>query len=231
MICFAEVPGRRDEVLPELKRVLASHYVSPEITARRLVQLGAPETAKLFEGLLPESKRARSGDLGEILATELAEWRLGFEVPIRRLRWKDDREMALRGDDLVGVKQLEDGTWTYLKGEAKSRGKLAANVVAEASAALDKDDGRPGRHAVLFVASRLSELGRDDLAGILEGALLESFEGATVEHLLFTASGNEASALLKANLEGRAKNSLRRHAMGVHLDTHADLVRLVFDRP
>ena len=48
----------------------------------------------------------RSGDLGEIYATEWidsSERRL--RAPIKRLRWKDHRNMAMRGDDVIGILQ------------------------------------------------------------------------------------------------------------------------------
>ncbi|MEO8195745.1 MAG: Hachiman antiphage defense system protein HamA [Thermoanaerobaculia bacterium] len=231
LICLAEIPGSREGVLDGLRAILRSHYVSPDLTARRLVQLGAEKTARLLLAALPQSKKARSGDLGEFLATELAERRLGFEVPIRRLRWRDDREMALRGDDLIGVKRTEQGKWIFLKGEAKSRGKLAKNVVSEASRTLDKEEGRPSRHAVLFVVARLSEIGRNDVARALEDALLESFEGSGLEQLLFTVSGNDPSGLLRAHLESRAGLAPRRHAIGVRVEPHSVLVQLAFDGP
>ena len=88
--------------------------------AKRLEDLGAPETAKMLKELLPKSKRARSGDTGEILATEVAEQELGYTVPIRRLRWKDGRDAALRGDDIVGVAHDSSGKVQFLKGESKN---------------------------------------------------------------------------------------------------------------
>jgi hypothetical protein len=44
------------------------------------------------------------GHLGEILATESVPALLRpFKVPIKRLRWVDGRESALRGEDLIGL--------------------------------------------------------------------------------------------------------------------------------
>jgi len=102
---------------------------------------------------LPESKAIRSGDLGEILATEYIAESTPYEVPIKGLRWKDHRNMAMRGDDVIGIEQNpENGRLKFLKSEAKSRAALAAGVVVDARTALEKDGGLPSPHALAFVS-------------------------------------------------------------------------------
>ena len=118
-----------NDIIEELQEIVRSHYVAPEITIRRLEELGAPQTAKLLREHLPATKTARSGDLGEILATEFTERKIGFTVPVRRLRWKDGRNMALRGDDIVAIARDPKGRLKFLKGESKSRARLTSNVV------------------------------------------------------------------------------------------------------
>ena len=182
---LSESRESRGTVSPELREIVRDHYMSPEMWSKRLEDLGAPETAKMLKELLPKSKRARSGDTGEILATEVAEQELGYTVPIRRLRWKDGRDAALRGDDIVGVAHDSSGKVQFLKGESKSRVTLKSSVINEAAQSLDAHMGRPSPHSILFVASRLRELGEDELATELEIATLGSFRGYYVEHLLF----------------------------------------------
>lgn len=225
---LAEIPGGRDAIIDELRKLCRGHYVAPEITAKRLAELGAPQTAELIKSHIPGSKRARSGDFGEILATELSERILGFIVPIRRLRWKDGREMALRGDDVIAIYRDENGPITILKGESKSRAALTAAVVAEAAEALDRDNGRPSRHSVLFVADRLREEGNDDLAKQLEESVIQSFNRTPVQHLLFTLSGNSPAALLTAHLSTLLKGVRIRHAVGVRIKDHAAFINELF---
>lgn len=226
--CLTEIPGRRKEIIDTFRDICRSHYVAPEITAKRLSDLGAPQTAELLRQHLPTTKRARSGEVGEILAVELAERRLGFEVPIRRLRWKDGRDMALRGDDIVGVMRSATGPLKLLKGEAKSRANLTASVVVEASSALDRDSGRPTRHSVLFVADRLREQGRDSLAKDLEMAVTQSFRTTPYEHMLFTLSGNNPQTLLADHLAAVRKNPRPRHAIGVQINDHSGFIALLY---
>ncbi|MDF2764357.1 MAG: hypothetical protein K0S81_1351, partial [Rhodospirillales bacterium] len=118
--------------------IVPTHYAAEEQIAGILRRLGKPEAAKFIEGKLPTSKSIRSGDLGEILATEFIASQSGYQVPIKRLRWKDHRNMAMRGDDVIGLQQEQTGGLLFLKTEAKSRGTLTSGVVAEARASLDK---------------------------------------------------------------------------------------------
>jgi hypothetical protein len=173
---------------------------------------------------LPSGKKGRSGDLGEILATEIAEQHLKFEVPIRRLRWKDGREMALRGDDIIGIVRGSNGRLRFLKGESKSRAALNNVAITDAAFALDKDAGRPSRHSVLFVAARLRDEGKDDLALELGTAVLQSFRSTPVEHLLSAFCGNDAKRLLKTHLNG-ATITTRRHAVAVYLNDHGQFIK------
>jgi hypothetical protein len=189
--------------------------------------LGAPKTAELFREHVPTRKKARSGDLGEILATEVAEQRLGFDVPIRRLRWKDGREMALRGDDILGVAHANNKL-RILKGESKSRAALSTAVLDEAGLALDSDRGRPTRHSVLFVAERLREQGNDDLAEELEEAVLGSFRSIPIEHMIFVLTSANPKSLLSTHLADAARKRRLRHAVGIRIRDYADFVELLF---
>lgn len=225
---LTEHGGSRSTVLDDLRELVRGHYVDPKHTAKRMASLGAPKTAVLLREHVPTSKKARSGDLGETLATELAEQELQYDVPIRRLRWKDGREMALRGDDIIGVARDSKGKLLLLKGESKSRATLSTAVLDEAGGALDSDRGRPTRHSVLFVAERLRELGEDDLAEELEEAVLASFGGTPVAHMLFVLTGGSPTNLLETHLKGAAKKKRIRHAVGVRITDHAKFIELLF---
>src|SRR5260370_11707209 len=85
------------------------HYAAEERIARALARLRKPEAAKVITDLLPQTPQIRSGDLGEIYATEWINAHSGYRAPIKRLRWKDHRDMAMRGDDLIGI-TLDPGT-------------------------------------------------------------------------------------------------------------------------
>ena len=102
--------------------IVPAHYASEEQVARALARLGKPAAAELIEGKLPTTKQIRSGDLGEIYATEWIDAHSGgYRAPIKRLRWRDHRNMAMRGDDVIGILQdAQSQRLHFLKTEAKS---------------------------------------------------------------------------------------------------------------
>lgn len=224
-----EIASVRSDAIVAFREVIKSHYVAPEIALQRLADLGAPSTAALLREQLPTTKRSRSGDFGEILATELTEHLLHYRVPIRRLRWKEGRDLAQRGDDLLGVRAEQNSRTAFLKGEAKSRVALSAATVQEADTALAANHARPNRHSVLFIAERVREMGDQDLALRLEQAVLRSFSGDTVEQLLFAVSQNDPSQVLTSNLEACRSQSTKRYAVGVRVTGHAALVAELFE--
>ncbi len=228
LVLMSENDRARSRILADLRTTVRNHYVDPELTAKRFTDLGAPKTANLLRAHLPTTKAARSGDLGEILATEVAEQILHFEVPVRRLRWKDGRNMALRGDDIVGLDREKNSKLVFLKGESKSRAQLSTTVLDEAGASLDSDRGRPTRHSVLFVAERLREQKKDDLAREIEEAVLQSFNGTLIEHMLFVLTGSNPTDPLRAHLKACARNRRRRHAVGFHLNDHQKFIEDLF---
>ncbi|RJX74822.1 Hachiman antiphage defense system protein HamA [Pseudomonas sp. LS-2] len=212
--------------------VIPGHYASEERIARALARLGKPATAELIEGKLPTSKQIRSGDLGEIYATEWIDTQSGgFRALIKRLRWKDHRNMAMRGDDVIGM--LEDPAThrlIFIKAEAKSRAKLTNKVLTEARQGLDKDGGLPSAHALAFIAERLLELGNEQLADSIDDAqLIDGIQPKDVRHLLFTFSGNAPEALLTAALKSYS-GAIQQWAIGLHVDEHPLFVAAVYDQ-
>ena len=225
---LCEKENARGGVAAKLRDLMQDHYVAPEATAQRLADWGAPETAKLLREHLPTKKASRSGDIGEILATEIAEAYMGYDVPVRRLRWKDGRDTALRGDDIIGIAPGSIGKPSFLKGESKSREQLSPSVVREAATALDRDDGKPSRHSVVFLCNRLREQQKHDEAAQLEHALLHSFDGHSVEHLLFALSGNNPRRFLRSHLTQCTQNQCCRYAVGVHIEDLGKFIEELF---
>ena len=211
--------------------IVPEHYAAEEQVARILRRLGRPEAAAFIENKLPTTKSIRSGDLGEILATEYIASETPYDVPIKRLRWKDHRNMAMRGDDVIGLmRDQATGRLHFLKTEAKSRAALAGGVVTEAREGLDKEAGLPSAHALEFISARLMEAGEDALADAIDDALLKhGIAPHTVSHLLFTFSGNHPGNILRANLQGYA-GGYPQNYVGVRIDAHGAFIADVYDR-
>ncbi|WP_315707340.1 MULTISPECIES: Hachiman antiphage defense system protein HamA [unclassified Bradyrhizobium] len=224
-------PSRLAAGVSATAAVVPSHYAAEERIATVLRRLGKPEAARFIEEKLPTSKSIRSGDLGEILATEWIASQGGYDVPIKRLRWKDHRNMAMRGDDVIGLKRDPNtGALLFLKTEAKSRVSLSAGVIGEARKGLDKDGGRPSAHALAFIADRLAELGNDALAdAILDAQLKSTIPLQSVLHLTFTFSGNDPQPHLTTALQGYG-GPVAQWGVGLRIDGHASFVAAVYDQ-
>lgn len=206
------------------------HYASEEHIARVMAKLGKPASAKLVREKLPTTKQIRSGDLGEIIATEYIEAKTGYSAPINRLRWKDHRNMALRGDDVIAMRLDDHNALHFLKAEAKSRVTLPDAVLTEARTALEKHNGLPSPHALTFISARLLEAGETDLADAVDEAMLKS--GITPDkvcHMLFTLSGNDPTTQLQTALNGYAGTILQK-GVGMRVAAHAAFVNDVYQK-
>lgn len=204
-------------------------YADPARVSRILRKFGKEKSARYLENKLPTDNKSRSGDLGEIVGASFVSSQLGYHV-INRLWWKDHRNMAMRGDDLIGIREDTTGALEFLKGEVKSRLKMTASVIKEADDALCKDNGRPAPHSLSFIADRLYELDEQTLSDrILEAQLSESIQDGNSTQLLFTFSGNSSMTLLETNTE-QYRGQIKRFAVGIQIPEHQSFIRNVFEK-
>ena len=228
---LTEKAGGREQIWALLLETVRSHYDHLDRIAADAARLGYEKAAEILRTRMPTEERARSGDLGEILASELAEDTLGFRIPVKRLRFKDGRNMALRGDDFIGVVVAEGGQLRLLKGESKSRQELAKPAITEGREALDRDDGRCTPESLLFVADRL--LDSNDPADQALGQALrdeigqKSLPPGRIDHMLFTLSGNAPPPSLKADLDG-AGGDRSQYSINLRVPDHGDFIGTVF---
>jgi hypothetical protein len=223
---YVERASSRTAGLQKLAKLLADHYVG-EATVLKMG--GYSNAATTLLNSMPLSKRTRSGDLGELLATEYIDAQTSFRVPIRKLRWKDDRAMPMRGNDVIGVHERK-GSVRVLKCESKSGVKPGASVVLEAANGLDRDIGRPNPSTLSFIIKRLYEENRDAEAKVFEKLQAESFAlaGKNIEHLIFVFAGSDPSKHLAAAPKPQ-DSAIKRTAAAVVITDHADFVASVFE--
>ena len=146
--------------------------------------------AKYIEEKLPTLKTIKSGDLGEILCNGYVIEATKFKFGIKRLRWKDHRNMSMRGEDVLAFSMGPKGdTLTILKAEVKSRAAMPTAVIEEARVALAGNMELPSPHAISFVADRLDEAGDWKLRDALDKAQLkDGLKVSQITHMLFTFS-------------------------------------------
>lgn len=227
-----EGANNRNSIIPELVHVVRSHYDDLARIAEDISELGFEGAKKILKTRLPQTKKARSGDLGEILATEFAEEEFNFKIPIRRLRYKDGRDMALRGDDFIGIRYSKADGLYLLKGESKSRLTLSKTTIAEAREVLNRDNGRCTPISLAFVSDRLLEsVDKDDreIGKVLRRELAtEALQPNRITHALITISGNSPADLLRNDLKA-ADASRQQNVVNIYIPDHGDFIRLTFE--
>jgi hypothetical protein len=229
---FTEKPRGRRAIRRALDATIRDHYDTSASIAADIRGLGFSKAAKILGERLPRTKKARSGELGEILATELVIEEMGFRVPVRRLRYKDQREVALRGDDFIGIALDKRGGLLLLKGEAKSRVSLSKATITEARRVLNRDDGRCTPSSLLFVADRLLEREGDDATlgrAIRDEVGLKTLRPARIDHVLFTFSGNAPPAALEEDLNA-ADESRNHTVVNLRVEDHQDFIAEAYER-
>jgi hypothetical protein len=147
------------------------------------------------------------------------------------LRYKDGREMALRGDDFIGVTVEANGTLSFAKGESKSRANLSQTTVTEARTVLSRDAGRPTPTSILFVADRLMDRGGAEEAlgrAIRDEVVLRAVPAARIEHILFTISANATPQALADDLRDAAAEHPHT-VIHVQVSDHQDFIRSSYE--
>ncbi len=229
---LSEKEHGRAAVKDQLVERVRCHYDDLEHIAEDIERLGFPGASAILKERLPRTPRARSGEMGEILATEFSEFQTGFRIPVRRLRYKDGREMALRGDDFLGVQEDEAKHLLFLKGESKSGQAVTNAVIADARERLSADDGRPTPISLLFVADRLLEADGDDKElgrRIRDETALKATLPERITHGLFTLSGNMPLDALENDLE--ATDAVHRHiSVELHIQDHQAFIAELYQQ-
>ena len=230
---YVEKDGGRDEICDDLAETIRSHYDRLDRIADDIDRLGYKKAANILSEAMPQSPRGRSGDLGEILATELVEEEIGLRVPVRRLRYKDGRDMAMRGDDVIGAGYDSKGeSLRLLKGEAKSNKVLGRATVTSARKVLNRDSGRCTPHTLLFIANRLLESNDpndNELGRVLRDEVgLKSLRADQIDHMLFTMSGNGPHASLKQDLDATGANR-DHYVVNIHVEDHQDFIAAMYE--
>lgn len=222
-------PEEFDNLIATMIDVLPGYYIDPNSIADTLDRLGKSAAANKLRLKIPEVKKIRSGDIGEIFTTDYIEEFTDYSVPIRKLRWRDHRNMAMRGDDVIGVSvKPEEQTIRFLKAEAKGNKSLSRDVLQKARDELDLDDGLPSPHALTFVSERLREIGQHELSDLIEKSqLIEGIRSNQVEHLLFTFTASNPGTLQKEALEAYDGNVVQ-GSVGFRVKKHQELIASVY---
>jgi hypothetical protein len=228
-----EQEDKREKVINYFCETVRSHYDDLNKIADDIAALGYSNAAKLLKEQLPSTKRARSGELGEIMATEFAEEGLGFRVPVRRIRYKDGREMALRGDDFIGLKYGKSpDDIILLKGESKSSATLGKTTIQKAREVLDRDAGRCTPISLLFVANRLMEGDLEDQKlgrSLRNEVAIKAIKPSNIHHAFFSLTGNDPEKHLREDLD-TADKKRNQNVINIQITDHQKFIKETFEK-
>jgi len=230
-LALAERAGGRDAIWSDLCRAVRSHYDDLSRIARDIQDLGYTGAAAVLRERLPRTRRARSGEIGEILGTELVEEELGFKVPVRRLRYKDGREMALRGDDFVGVAIDERERLHLLKGRQRVDGHLDAPQSRKQEPRSPGITVGPLRVRCFLWPNRLLDMEGEesDLGRKLRNEVaLQAVPARNIDHVLFTLSGNAPPAALAEDLS-QSDEEHPQTVINMRIEDHQDFISAVYE--
>jgi hypothetical protein len=224
------VPAQEGHAVKIISKSLSSYYADPSRIAGLLKKLGKAASAKYVRTKLPSLPNIRSGDLGEILCNAYVVENTEFKLGIKRLRWKDHRNMSMRGEDVLAFSLgAKSSSLRVLKAEVKSGGTMRTSVIKKARLALDKDSSLPSPHALSFVADRLNQGGEEELCEAIDSVMLKGrLKASQVTHMLFTFSGNDPSKEILKSLEGYS-GAVSQHYVALQVSTHDDFIKSVFD--
>lgn len=219
-----ERDGGRASVFKSIVATVADHLVDLEIIER---MGGFNKSAAFVRNRLPEGKKPRSGDLGEILATEYVNQKSKFRTPVKRLRYKDDRNLAMRGDDVLGFREARTRI-KVLKVEAKSRVHLSPSVIKDAKDGLAKHRGRPNPGTLAFIEYVLRKEGRDAEAELIARLQCDTIRARDIQHLVFTLSGNDPTKCLRKHTDV-VHDGIALMLCGCQVAKHGEFTKNVFD--
>ena len=123
--------GGQAHAIGAIAKAVPGYYTDPKRVADLLRKLGKPAAAAHVEQKLPTQASIRSGDLGEILCNAYVYEATPFILGIKRLRWKDHRNMSMRGEDVLAFNfDSKSGSLKILKAEVKSRTRLSSRMAS-----------------------------------------------------------------------------------------------------
>lgn len=212
-----------------LAAALPAAYAPSAALTAMAQRLEKDALAKYLRNKLPTEKAARSGDMGEILATAYLHEEAGYVVGPSRLIHRDHQQWAMRGDDALGAKRHTDGRPVIAKAEAKSRTKLGKPTVAEAREGLARNDELPSPHSLSQFADRLLSTADDDLGHAIYDLLVNNgVRPDRVRHLMFLLTSSDPSGQVAADLQAYA-GRVRQLTITMRVQQHQEFIRDAYE--
>ena len=210
--------------------VIPGAYAETNSLALIAERLGKGGVAAFLRNKAPTKPSARSGDMGEILATTYVHEECGYEVGPSRLIQRDHQEWAMRGDDVLGVKLDPHSEPELVKVEAKSRVTLGEATVKQAREGLERNNEMPSPHSLTQFAERLLSSAHAELGeAILQLQLVNGVRPSHVKHLMFLFTSSDPSRHVTTDLTDY-KGSVPQRTITLRVGGHQKFITDAFDK-
>ena len=187
-----EKKGIREQVKPALIDAILDHHIFPQRIKEKLKKLGFKRTAEYFGNFLPKNDKLRKGNFGEVVTSEHLCQRYNYKMPVFKLRFMDNPNMPMRGEDIVAFEINEDNKIIAICiGETKTLETYIKDKVKKALEQLVK-----ANHfqpiSLSLICNILYESGEDDLARQID-EILETLASKpfTRHNWIFIITGNK----------------------------------------
>jgi hypothetical protein len=208
---------------------LPNAYAEPNSLAMVAERFGKGGVAKFLRNKLPTKASARSGDMGEILATAYLHEECGYVVGPSRLIQRDHQEWAMRGDDVLGAKLDSKAQLHITKVEAKSRVVLGGGTVKDARQGLARNDEFPSPHSLTQFAERLLPTADGHIGeAVLTMQLSDGVRPDRLGHLMFLFTGSNPSAFVAADLNTYS-GSVSQMTVTLQVKGHQKFIKDAYD--
>jgi hypothetical protein len=226
-----EREGIRGNIKPALTEAILEHHLHSRTISGALERLGYKKAAEYFGSLLPKGNKTRKGNFGEVVASEHLCQRYGYRMPVFKLRFRDNPDMPMRGEDIVAFELAEDSKIIAICiGEAKTLEHYNGDQVKNAHKRL-VIAYHPYPITLSLISNILHERGDHDLAEQID-IILETLALRPVarHNWLFIITGDKPHEPLKP-IEEMHNTVENLKIVTLHLPRLTLFINEIFDNP
>lgn len=202
--------GNNDALIEFMVSALRQHHISPEAYERRkaiLRELNI-QNAPALPSPYPSNFTTQKGNFAEVFLAEYLSASSSASLPIYRLRYNTNPDQSMKGDDVL-MFDLDSDPVRVIVGEAKFRTAPSKQSVTDMVDGLIRSNKAGLPISLFFVADRLYQEGKDDIAKKVENcAILFANDKLEIDYVGLLMSNPNAARFINRNVDGSLHNLL-----------------------
>ncbi|MTI86243.1 MAG: DUF1837 domain-containing protein [Firmicutes bacterium] len=187
--------GHNDVFLDFMVPALQNHHISPNALDRRkdLVQSLRIANIPILPSPYPQNATTEKGNFAEVFLAEYLRTTTEAQIPVYRLRYNPNVDQSMKGDDVL-LFDMDSDPVRIIVGEAKFRGTPTKQAVVDTIDGLVRSNKAGLPVSLMFVADRLFEEGKNDIAKkVQDCALLFATNKLRIDYVGLLMSNCNAS--------------------------------------